>query len=207
LNIPSVDISIYRFKPKHKYTFHVVAPTAQIHRLLTLAFGSDQSIYLFPQFSCDFTFCLLDKDARSVSCSQGESHKLSIHETGVLKFTSSSREVWLEKRTDPRQPVRHLYTVAVNQFDHLPTVGSTEFNHPKAKHINLLLVGVHFGVPIFKSVFCVRNDANWTPPILGNTLMQRYVTQLRDRDYKYHFIIWQNTNAEKGLGDIAFSFG
>ena len=105
-----------------------------------------------------------------------------------------------------KKDVRHVVTFQINSIENLPTATLEEINKPKGGHLYLPVVGFP-SAPLMLTVYCTRENTGWSPPGMGNTIMNHYKTKMAGKDYNFHFVNWQNLAMQKGEGNIALQFG
>jgi hypothetical protein len=208
MKLPFVRITIDRFNPNHKYRFYVVAPPFGFHWLMTVWFtNKDQSIYIKPHFRDRYTVHLAkDEGTTDYECEPEGDYHLSLHKSGVVNFTFVDKKERLREPIKQRAPARKVLTMAINRYDRLQPASVEEINAPRGQHKYLPIVGISPRSPIWLTIYCVDNDCEWNVPALGNTVQLHYETKLKEKNYSYHFVVWQDTNLPMQAGDLAISW-
>lgn len=199
---------VWPWNPNHKYRFYSIGANEEPRWLLTVWFSNkDQSVYVKPAYTREYT-------VQSVGSGQRESYRhrpgadfhLSLHETGAVKLTTSETQTFIREELSAKKDVRHVVTFQINSIENLPTANLEEINKPKGGHLYLPVIGFP-SAPLMLTVYCGRESTDWSPPGMGNTIMNHYKTKMAGKDYNFHFVVWQNLGMQKGEGDIALQFG
>ena len=105
----------------------------------------------------------------------------------------------IKSHTQEPSPIRHVATFQLNQLNFFEKATDEEFNNPKGGHTHLPMIG--FGVaPIMLTIYCVRKDEDWKLPLLGNSYMLHYKSEMKGKDYNFEFVVWQDLKMP--FGDI-----
>lgn len=205
--IPVLTTS-WPWNPNHRYRFYVIGLDHVPRWLFTIRFSNkDQSLYLTPLYEREYSVQSMGSGQDThFKQSPGSDFHLSLHESGIVNLTTSDGRVRLREHLEPKQDVRHVVTFQINSTKNLPATTLEKINNPKGAHLYLPIVGLPVA-PLMLTVYCAKEDANWSPPSLGNTMMTHYKTEMKAKDYNFHFIQWQDLVMQKGVGDIALSFG
>ncbi len=206
-NIPVITM-VWPWNPNHKYKFYVLGVDAVPRWLLTVWFSNkDQSIYVTPLYDREYSVQSVGSGEReSYRHRPGADFHLSLHESGVVNLTTSETQERLREQLDAKKDVRHVVTFQINTIENLPAANLEEINKPKGGHLYLPVVGFP-SAPLMLTVYCARESTDWSPPGMGNTMMNHYKTKMVGKDYNFHFVVWQNLAMRKGEGDIALQVG
>ncbi len=206
-NIPMMTTE-WPWNPNHKYKFYVLGVVGPHRWLLTVWFSNkDQSVYVKPEYTREFAVQLVGSGQRkSYRHRPGADFHLSLHETGAVKLTTSETQTFLREELSAKKDVRHVVTFQINSIENFPTANLEEINKPKGGYLYLPVVGFP-SAPLMLTAYCVRESTDWSPPSMGNTMMNHYKTKMTGKDYNFHFVVWQNLGMQKGEGDIALQFG
>ncbi len=205
--IPVLNLS-WPWNPNHRYRFYVIGLDHVPRWLFTIRFSNkDQSLYVTPLYEREYAvhWVRSRQDAQFRLCPGSDFH-LSLHESGVVNLTTSDARARLRKHLKLKQDVRHVATFQINSIENLPATTLEEINKPKGGHLYLPIVGFPVA-PFMLTVYCAKEDANWSPRGLGNAMMMHYKTKMNAKDFNFHFVQWQNLAMRKGTGDIALTFG
>ena len=205
--IPVLTVS-WPWNPNHRYRFYVFGLDHVPRWLFTIRFSNrDQSIYMTPLYEREYAVQSVgsEQDAQ-FRHRPGSDFHLSLHESGVVNLTTSDARVRLREQQKPNQDVRHVATFQINSIENLPATTLDEINNPKGGHLYLPIVGLPVA-PLMLTVYCAKEDANWSPGGLGDAMMMHYKTKMKAKDFNFHFVQWQNLAMPKGPGDISLTFG
>jgi hypothetical protein len=208
VGIPFLRIQIDRFNPNHKYRFYAISLHAQFYWLFTLRFSNkDKSIYIAPLVTNNCLLKVLDGNSQGeYKCYPNERSHLSLHESGVVNYKTPRDDLRLRGAMEKRQPTQKMFTLAINRYDHLQPAKIIEINKSKGGYIYLPIIGIIFQNPVFLTVYRVEATSQWSTPALGNTFQLHYETYFKNKDFVFHFLIWQDTRIKSQEGDIAISW-
>jgi len=207
--IPRMTVE-WPWNPGHAYRLYVVGSAEKCRRLFRFWFSKkDQSLYLMPLYDREFTVQTLGpgEPAAYAHCpGPKKDFHLSLHERGVVKLTTCSAQPILREVVYEGSDVRHLATFQINTVENLPKASLDEFNKPKKDQLNVPIPALP-GAPVMITAYCVKETANWSPPVLGNAFMLHYKTKMIGKDHNFHFVVWQELAMAKGAEDIALQLG
>ncbi len=206
INIPVMTL-VWPWNPNHKYRFYAIGENEAPRWLLTVRFSNkDQSIYVTPLYDRAYSVQSVGSGKRTCYRHRlGADFHLSLHESGVVNLTTSETQEKLREQLDAKKNVRQVVTFKINSIENFPTANLEEINKPKGGRLYLPVVGF-LSAPLMLTVYCVRESTDWSPPGMGNTMMNHYKTKMPGKDYNFHFVVWQDLRMLKGEGDIALQF-
>jgi hypothetical protein len=190
-SVPYLSVT-WEWNSNHRYRFYVFTGLGDCVRLFTVRFSNkDQSVYLSPSF---------------IGATKGADFHLSIHESGIVNLTHADSSHRVKKNTQEAAPLRHVATFQLNQLELFEAATHEEFNNPKSGHNHVPIVG--FGTsPIMLTTYCVEKGSDWSPPLLGNSHMVHYKSEMKGKNYNFEFVIWQDLEMPFGQGSMAVQFG
>ncbi len=199
---------VWPWNPKHNYRFYAIGAIEAPRCLLTVGFSNkDQSIYVTPLYDREYSVQSVGSGKRTCYRHRlGADFHLSLHESGVVNLTTSETQTFLREELSVKKDVRHVVTFQINSIENLPMTTLEEINSRRGGRLYLPVVGFP-SAPLMLTVYCARESTNWSPPGMGNTMMNHYKTKMAGKDYNFHFVNWQNLATQKGEGDIALQFG
>jgi hypothetical protein len=204
-SVPFISVTISDFNPNHKYRI-VLMPS--LHRLANLSFaGGDDSIYIAPRLQQTYILAGRDSGDRpfQVSLQTSQDLHLSLHHTGTVNLTIGDQRYQIRRDTQQSAVTGHLVTLGIKNPEGLESTTVEEINSAPARYSLIPVAGFLQAGPVTLSIYRVAANAVWEMPVLSDTFQTHFECELRGRDVKYEFVIWQNSAIPPWQGDVGVS--
>jgi len=176
-----------------------------LRRLANLAFaGGDDSIYIAPRLQQTYILAGRDTSGRpfQVSVQPPQDLHLSLHHTGTVNLTTGGHRYEIRRDTQQSAVTGHLVTIGIKSPEGLESTTVEEVNTSPARYSMIPVVGFLQVGPVYLSIYRVPVGAAWEMPVLSDTFQMHIECQLRGRDVKYEFVVWQNSAISPWPGDV-----